>query len=210
MQEQKQDKSFETGTTTVGLVGKDCVVLVGDKQATLGHLKSSKEAQKVFKIDDNIGVTTAGSVGDAQRLIRIMRSELKLKRLEVEELSVKGSATLLANILQSSKVVPYMIQFVMGGLDKDGVKIYDLDPVGGLMQHKKFTSTGSGSPNAYGVLEDSYEEEMSQEDTIKLAVRAIKAASERDINSGEGVSIGIIDKEEGFKLLSPEEAEDYL
>ena len=209
MQEQKQDQSFETGTTTVGLVGKDCVVLAGDKQATMGNLKASKEAQKVHKLDDKIGLTIAGSVGDAQRLIRVMKSELKLKRLEVKELSVKGAATLMANILQSSKAFPFMNQFIMGGMGKEGVRVYDLDPLGGLMKHTKFTSTGSGSPTAYGVLEDSYSEDLKKDKAIKLAVRSIQAASERDINSGEGISVGFID-EEGFRLLPPEEVEDYL
>lgn len=210
MEKQKQDESFETGTTTVGVVGKDCVVLAGDKQATLGNLKASKEAQKVFKLDNKIGLTIAGSVGDAQKLIRLMKSELKLKRLEVKKLSVKGAATLLANVLQSSKAFPFMNQFIMGGVGKDGTKVYDLDPLGGLMKHSRFTSTGSGSPTAYGVLEDSFEEEMEKEDAIALAVRSIKAASERDINSGEGISVGVVDGEEEFGLLSPEEVEEYM
>ncbi|MDY6770130.1 MAG: proteasome subunit beta, partial [Candidatus Nanohaloarchaea archaeon] len=92
-------KELETGTTTVGLTIGSGVILAADNRATMGNLKASKEAQKVFRLDDTLGMTIAGSVGDAQRLIRFMRSELKKRKLETRELTVNGAATLLANVL---------------------------------------------------------------------------------------------------------------
>lgn len=207
--ENEATDKFESGTTTLGLTGDDVIVLAADKQATLGHLKASKEAKKIFSLDDRVAMTIAGSVGDAQKIVRIMRSQMKLYKLETKEMSPKASATFLSNLLHSSKMVPFMNQFILGGVDEDGPLLCTLDPVGGVTTHAKYTAIGSGSPTAYGVLEDSWQEEMGREETIKLAVRGVKAASERDINSGEGVAVGVVDKE-GFELLSPEEVEDYL
>ncbi len=207
-QESEHIKELKTGTTTLGLVVDAGVILAADKRATMGHLKASKEAQKVFQLSDNIGLTIAGSVGDAQRIVRIMRSQLKLKELETSELSVQGASTLLSNILQGSKMMPFMNQFVIGGVDEEGV-IYDLDPLGGLMDHSKFTATGSGSPTAYGVLEDSYEEGMTIDEGTEVAVRALQAAMERDVASGDGIDVARITSA-GFKRLSPSEVEEYM
>lgn len=202
--------NMETGTTTLGLVFDDGIVLAADNRATMGHLKASKRAKKVFQLDDNIGLTIAGSVGDAQKLVRVLRAELKLYKLETKELSVKGASTLLSNILQSSKMLPFMNQFITGGLDEDGGKLYDLDPLGGLMVHTEFTATGSGSPTAYGVLEDSYEEGLSEDDAKKLAVRAIQAASERDTASGDGMDVIVISEDEGYHEVPDDEVEGYM
>lgn len=208
-QRAKQVEELETGTTTLGLTIDAGVILAADKRATMGNLKASKEAQKVFKIDDSIALTIAGSVGDAQRLVRIMRSELKLRKLETKELSVKAAATLLANILQSSKMMPFLNQFVVGGVDDNGGTVYDLDPLGGLMEHTQFTATGSGSPTAYGVLEDSFDEGMTVDDGVELAVRSVKAATERDVASGDGIDVAKITST-GFERLDAGAVESYL
>jgi len=206
---EKDMKKFNTGTTTIGLVGKNAVILAADKQATMGYLKASKNAQKIFQLDEHIGLTIAGSVGDAQRLIRWVKSELKLRKLEVGEMSVKGVSTLLANVLQSNKFTPFFNQFITAGVDKNGPVLYDLDMAGGLIEHRKFVSTGSGSVIAYGVLEDAFRENMKNEDLISLAIRSVKAASQRDVNSGEGFNISLITKT-GYKALSPKEIGTYL
>lgn len=203
-------KNMKTGTTTLGVVAENGVVLAADNRATMGHLKVSKKAQKVFKIDDTIGLTIAGSVGDAQKLVRVMRSQLKLYKLETKELSVKGTSTLLSNILHSSKMMPFMNQFIVGGIDDDGGVVYDLDPMGGLMPYREFTSTGSGSTMAYGVLEDSYEEDMDLEDATRIAVRSLQAAMERDTASGDGMNVVQISDEEGFTKLDEETVASFV
>lgn len=210
MQEQKQQMdNMETGTTTLGLVSEDGVVLATDNRATIGNLKASKKAQKVYQLDDQIGLTIAGSVGDAQRIVRVMRSQLKLYKLETKAISVEGAATLLSNILQSSKMLPYMNQFVIGGLADEGGVLYDLDPMGGLMEHDEFTATGSGSTMAYGVLEDAYDEGMAEDDAVELAVRAVSAATERDVASGDGIDVVTI-TEEGYQEVDDDRIEDLL
>ena len=193
----------ETGTTTVGIVCKDAVILAAEKKSTLGYLVASKESEKIIPLDDHIAMTIAGASGDAQILARYLKAEFKLfEILHRRKIMVKGAATLLSNILQSSKYLPYYVQLIIGGVDEKGPHLFDLDAIGGIEEEKKFTSTGSGSPIALGVLEDQYKEDMTIEEGKELAKRAIKAAIERDIASGgKGIDIAVITKE-GIKIES--------
>lgn len=195
----------KTGTTTVGLVCKDGVVLAAEKKSTYGYLVASKESDKIFPLDDHIAMTIAGLSGDAQALVRYMKAELKLFSIENRrKVSVKGAATLLSNILHSSKFYPFYVQLIVSGFDSTGPAIFDLDPVGGTEEEKKFFSTGSGSPMALGVLEDSYREGMSLDEGIKLALRTIRAAIERDIGSGgRAIDVATITKD-GIKITRHE------
>jgi len=201
---------FKTGTTTLGLTTDEGVILAADKRASLGgRLVSNKHAQKVFKLDDNIGLTIAGSVGDAQRIVRIMRSQLKLHKLETKELSLKGAGTLLSNILHNNKMMPFMNQFLMGGVEDGEGTVYSLDPAGGLMGHPDYTATGSGSQMAFGVLEDQYEDGIDHEKGKEVAIQAIKSAIERDTATGNGIMVTEI-TEDGFKILEEKEVERKL
>jgi len=194
-------KVKETGTTTVGIVCKDAVILGAEKKSTLGYLVASKESEKILPLDIHIAMTIAGASGDAQVLARYLRAEFKLFEIEHRrKITVRGAAVLLSNILQSSKYFPYYVQLIIGGVDDSGPHIFDLDAIGGIEEDKKFISTGSGSPIALGVLEDQYKEEMSIEEAKELATRAIKAAIERDIGSGgRAIDIAIITKD-GIKF----------
>ncbi len=203
-----EQERLKTGTTTVGIVCKDGVVLAAEKKSTMGYLIASKESQKIYQLDDSIAMTIAGSSGDAQTLVRYMKAELKLFSVQNQrKITVKGAATLLANILQGgrSAIEPYYVQLILAGVDAKGPVIYSLDAIGGHDEERKFFSTGSGSPYALGVLEDSYKDNLSVDDGAKLAVRAIKAAVERDIGSGgKGINVTMITSK-GTKKLSDEE-----
>lgn len=200
----------KTGTTTVGMICKDGVVLASEKKSTLGYLVASKESIKILPIEDHLAITIAGASGDAQALVRYMKAECKLFSIQNQRrIPVKSAATLLANILQSGRwsFLPWMVQLIMAGYDDSGPSIYTLDAIGSSEEEKKFFSSGSGSPVALGVLEDRYKEGISTEEGAKLAVAAIKAATERDIASGgKSIDVAIITKE-GFKLLPKEKIE---
>ncbi len=184
------DNTEYKGTTTIGLVCDKGVVLATERRATMGHFIASKDAKKVYKIDDLIAMTTAGSVGDAQRLVKWMQVEAKLYKMRREEpMTVKGIVSLLANILSGNRYYPFFVQLLVGGVDKNGPGIYSLDAVGGIIEEKKAVSTGSGSPMAYGVLEDRYAENMPIEDGVELAVRALHNAMKRDSASGDGIDV---------------------
>ncbi|HIQ49923.1 MAG TPA: proteasome subunit beta [Nanoarchaeota archaeon] len=196
---------LKTGTTTVSLVGKDFVVIGADKKSTLGFMVDSKVARKIYPLDTHIAITTAGSVGDALSIIRLLKAQLKLYKLEHGPITVRGAVTLLSNILHANRYFPYFNQFIVAGYDYRGPQIYSVDLLGGIDEKDKFYATGSGSPFAYGVLEAEYKENISQKEAISLVYRAIKAAIERDIGSGgKGVLIAIID-EKGYREIPESE-----
>ena len=191
----------KTGTTTMGIICRDGAVLAAESKSTMGYLIASKESEKILQLEDHIAMTIAGASGDAESLARYMKAELKLFSIENQrKISVKGAATLLANILQGSKFYPYYVQLIIAGYDSSGARIFTLDPLGSVEEEKKFFSTGSGSPFALGVLEDAYKEGMTVDEASKLAMRAIKSAIERDIGSGGKVmDIAVITKD-GVKI----------
>ncbi|HDN95938.1 MAG: proteasome endopeptidase complex, archaeal, beta subunit [Thermoplasmata archaeon] len=195
------------GTTTLGLVFKDGIVAAAEHRATMGTLIAHKVAKKIFKIDDHMLLTTAGLVGDAQLLARFLRVEAELYKLEREEkMPVKGAATLMANILNQRKFYPYYVQLIIGGVDSTGPHIFSLDPAGGAIEDI-YTTTGSGSPYVFGVLEDNYKENMELDEAINLAIRAMAAAMKRDAASGDGMDVVVITKKE-YRELSREEIEE--
>ena len=194
------------GTTTVGLICKDGVVLATDKRATMGNLVADKEAKKLYKIDDYIAMTIAGSVGDAQALVRWISAEAKLYRLRSgNHMPPHSCAVLLSNILHGSRYFPFLTQLLVGGYDNlYGPKLFSLDLLGGINEETSFTATGSGSPTALGVLESEYRRNMTVKKGRDLAVRALISAMERDAYSGNGISLGVIDKN-GVKIYSENE-----
>lgn len=196
---------LKTGTTTLGLVCDEGVVLAADTRAVMGYMISSRSVVKVEKLDDHIGMTIAGGVGDAQKLIRWMKSELELYKMkEGRSMTVRGATTLLANVLSAYKFYPFFVQLIVGGYDKKP-GLFSLDMAGGVTEDN-YISTGSGSPFVYGLLETEYEKRMNMKSCLKLAAKCIKAASKRDIASGDGITIATITKD-GFKYLSKEEIE---
>ncbi|MBU5558001.1 MAG: archaeal proteasome endopeptidase complex subunit beta [Candidatus Aenigmatarchaeota archaeon] len=203
-------KAIETGTTTVGIIAKDAVVIAADSKSTIGYMVESKLARKVFQLDDHLGITVAGMVGDAQLIVRLLKAQFKLYKLERGPITVKAAATLLSNVLQGSKYFPYMNQFILAGYDTNGPAIYTFDPFGGYDTHDKFFSTGSGSPFVYGMLEANYREGMSADEAVALAVKAVRAAIERDIGSGgRQIIVAVIDKN-GYRELSQADVKKYM
>lgn len=201
-----EDK-MKTGTTTIGLVFKDGVLLASERRATMGTLIAHKTTQKVFKIDDHLGMTTAGLVGDAQLLSRYLSAEAELYKLKRdEEMSVKAAATLMSNILSSNRYIPYWVQLLLGGYDGEGGHVYSLDPAGGSIPDV-YVTTGSGSPYSYGVLEDNYEENMKKNDAIDLAVRCLHASMSRDAASGNGMDIVTISEKDGWEPVDQKDVE---
>jgi len=191
------------GTTTVGLIFDKGVILAADKRATMGYFIASKETEKVLPVADKIAMTIAGGSGDAQALVRLLRAELELyKYSRGAPLTVEGAANLLANVLQGNKYFPYIVQLIIGGYDSSP-RLFDLDLVGGMIS-EKYTSTGSGSPVAYGLLDEFYKEGMGRDEAMRLAIKAVNAAMKRDTPTGDGVDLVCITKD-GIKRYSREE-----
>lgn len=205
----QENQDVKTGTTTVGIVFNEGVVLATERRATMGTLIASKKAKKAHSIADRIGMTIAGGVGDAQQLIRIINVECSLYQVRRgKPISVGAAATVLSNYLNQNRFTPYYVQLLVGGVDAQGPSVYSVDAAGGATLEENFVSTGSGSLTAYGVLEDRYTKDMNESDAVNLAVRALRAAMRRDSASGEGYNVVVITKDK-FEYV-PEETINSL
>lgn len=199
----KEPEMLKTGTTTVGIVCKDGVVMGADKRSSAGYLIANKRQTKIVKVDDYIAVTQAGLVSDAQLLSKLIKAELRLKNMRTErKATVKEAANLLAGMLYSNIRRPSMfmsvVGFLLGGFDKYGPQLYNLGIDGSITQMYDYSTDGSGSVYAMGVLETLYKPEMTMEEGIELVVKAINAALQRDMATGNGIDVITIDKN-GYK-----------
>lgn len=197
--------SVKKGTTTIGIVCQDGVVMASEKRATMGTMIAHKTTQKLFKIDDNIGLAVAGVVGDAQTLARYITAEVELYKLKRGvPMSIRSVSTLTSNILAGSRYYPYWVGLILAGVDNDGGHVYAIDMVGGAIPDE-YVTTGSGAPFAYGVLEDHFTKGLPLKEGADLAIRALSAAMKRDAASGDGYTIATITQKDGFALLTEEE-----
>jgi len=180
------------GATTIGIVCQDGVVLASERRVSYGYFVMSKTGKKVFKIADKIGAACAGIVADMQILTREVAAHLNIYSFEREQsVTVRTAAKLMGSLLFERRYFPYLAQTIVGGIDESGPKLFVLDPLGSVIEDK-FTAVGSGSEIAMGLLESDFKDGMSVEDAKGLVRKAIKAASARDIASGEGLDMLII------------------
>jgi proteasome beta subunit len=175
----------------------------------MGFYVAHKLGKKVYKIDDHLGMTIAGTVADAQRVVDILTANAQLYRINMNRsMPVKSAARLVANLLFSARYFPLATQVLIGGMDETGPHVFNLDPFGSLTEEKS-VSTGSGSPIAYGILEDKYHEDMTTQELLPIVVKAVNAAMKRDVASGNNYNVTVIDKN-GYRELSEEEKKHLL
>lgn len=202
-------EKLKKGTTTVGVVCRDGIVLATDRRVTSGLYVAHKRGRKLFILDDNKAATIAGLVADAQMIMDFLRSQVNLLKLSTRgPVSTKALATFASNVLFSSRYFPYIVQFIVAGVDETGPRMYVLDWFGTLTE-EKFISTGSGSPYAVGVLEATLKKNPSVSDALPIITKAVKSAIERDPGSGEGIDV-ITLRKEGIKELTDEEISKFL
>jgi proteasome beta subunit len=192
------------GTTTVGLVCSDGVVLATDTRVTAGGFIAHKRGKKLLKIDDNIAMTISGGVADAQNVVDTLKYYTNLYRIERgRPMPVKAAAQVVSNMLFSSRLYPFIADVLVGGVDTSGGSIYNVD-IFGSINKEKMLATGSGSPVAYGVLESEFKEGIPAAKAYPLAAKAIIAATKRNVATGDHFDVAILD-EQGFREISEEE-----
>jgi proteasome beta subunit len=192
------------GTTTVGVVCKDGVILASDTRVTMGFFVAHHKGKKVYKIDDHMAMTISGGVADAQKAVDILKANAQLFRLNTNRpMPISSAARLVANLLFSSRYAPLMAFVIIGGMDNTGPHIFSIDLFGSITE-EKCTATGSGSPIAYGVLEDKYKQDAPIKDMISIVVKAVESAMRRDAASGDSFDVSIIDKK-GYRELNEKE-----
>lgn len=192
----------KTGTATIGLMCKDGLIVAADKRISLGdtHIISHKKADKVFKLIDNIVVTTAGNASDAQYVLKLARAELKLKEIRTKmQPTVKEAASLFASILyghirQFSTIIA-MSHFLIGGKDNTGFRLFEATPDGCIFEHQNYVTSGAfGSMFIWTLLKEEWREDMTIAEGKELVIKVLRSAIEFDSSVGEPLNIVIIDK----------------
>ncbi len=211
MEDKDKERLVKTGTTTVGIVCTDGIVLAADKRSSAGYMVANKKQKKIVKIANNMAVTQAGLVSDAQLISKVIKAEIKLKDIQTRRsTTVKEAANLLAGMLYQNirkmSMVPGIVGFLLGGYDNVGQHLYELGVDGSVTKFDDFASDGSGSVFAIGVLETLYKKGISVDDGVKLAVKAVNAALQRDLATGNGIDVVAVTNE-GVKTILEKEIE---
>lgn len=193
------------GATALGIVFKDGVVLGADKRFAYGNFLLSRSSKKVFLITNNVGAACAGMISDMQNLIKRVTVEIKLRELEIRRPVPPNSvAKLMSVIMFSERLYPLLTQVIVGGINEKP-SVYVLDPLGSIVPDE-YATVGSGTEIAIGIIESEYRKEMTEKEATDLAIKALKAAMQRDIASGDGIDLLVIKsnetKEQEIKLQS--------
>jgi proteasome beta subunit len=195
LSDEAQSRFYMPGATTIGLVFDGGIILASEKRVTYGSMIMSKTGKKVFKITDKIGAACAGLVSDMQILTREVEAQAKLFSLDAKRpMTVKAAAKVMSNVLFNRRMIPLIIQTIVGGIDDDGPALYVLDVLGSLLPDN-YAAVGTGAQMATGVLEQGYSNKMNQKDAKDLVLKAIKSAIRRDAMSGNGIDLLVITKE---------------
>lgn len=204
-----RDKLALKGTTTIGVVCRDGIILASDTRVTMGTFVAHKRGKKIYRIADHLAMTIAGSVADAQWTVEMLKVNARLYQLNMgRRMPIHTAARLIANVLFSSRLAPLITQVVVGGVDDSGFHVFTVDPFGSLTE-EKCVATGSGSPIAYGVLEDKYKEDAVVEGLLPVVVKAVDSAMKRDSASGDSFDVAVINQK-GYKALTDQQKKQLL
>ncbi len=204
-------EAVKRGTTALGIKVEEGVVLGVDKRVT-SKLIEPESIEKVYQIDTHIGAATAGLVADARVLVERARVEAQTYRytygepIDVDVL-VKSICDLKQVYTQHGGVRPFGTALLVAGVDTKGCRLFETDPSGALTEHKA-TAIGEGRQEALDVFEEEYREDMSLDEAVELAVRALYEAS-REETTVENLEIAVVD-EEGFRKLERERIEEVF
>jgi len=199
------------GTTTLAIKCVDGVIMATDTRATmLPGFVAHKRVKKIYRVTRNIGMTIAGVPAEALNILDLLRANASIYQIHRKrDIPVRSVAVLASNLLFSQRYYPYAVQIVVGGYDYDGYHLYSLDPFGSAIEDN-LIATGSGSPVAYGVLENGYDEKITLNDGLVLAANAIRSAMKRDVYTGDSFDIATVTREKGYVELTAEEKKSLL
>jgi len=200
---------MKTGTTTIAIVCKDGIVVGADRRVTMGYMIAGKKFEKISIINEDTAITMAGMVSDAQLLTKIIKAQIRLDTIRRNKKpSTKEIANLVASLVYGNirkfSTIPGIVGFMVSGRDDKGYHLYDIGVDGSVNMQEEYYSEGSGSEFAFGVLESGYNKDLNVDEGIKLILKALNSALQRDTASGSGYDIVTITKDGAKKVLEKE------
>lgn len=216
MDAELKDSILKSGTTILGIVCKDGVVMAADRRSTAGNLVVGKNVQKAVQINDYLVMSGTGNASDIEMQKKIISAQLKLKELRSRSRpTINQAANLIGMITYQNIRQPSMIVSIVGtlvaGFNEDGTaELYTVEPAGTAMKVEDYDANfGSGMPFVLGLLERQYNKDMTVEQGVELAVEAIKSSTQRDIGSGNGIDVFTITKKGINHVVEQEISSEY-
>ena len=191
---------YMPGATAVGITFDGGIVLASEKRIAFGNFLVSKSTKKTFSITDKVGATCAGLVADMQILSLQISALAKIRKMDIKrDVPPNTVAKMMSNMMYERRYFPLLTQVIVGGV-VDKPILYTLDPLGSVLPDE-YAAVGTGAEMALGVLDPQFKQNMTEDEAVDLAKKAVRSASLRDSASGDGLDIMVITKD-GIKESS--------
>lgn len=211
MDEELKKSVLKTGTSIVGIVCRDGIVMASDRQTTAGTITINKDTRKIVKINDYLVFAGTGMVSDIEMIKKIVKAQLRLKELQSKSRpTVKQGANLIGMLAYNNIRQPSMIPFIAGtlvaGFDEDGsFELFTIEPAGAVTKVKDYDANfSSGMPFILGLLERGYNKNLTIKEGVNLAVECIKSSTQRDTGSGFGIDVWTVNNKEIVQAIDQE------
>ena len=192
------------GATAVGITFEDGVVFASEQRIAFGNFLVSKSTKKAFEITSQVGATCAGLVADMQILSLQIAALAKIRKMEIKrEVPPNSVAKMMSNMMYERRYFPLLTQVIVGGV-VDKPVLYTLDPLGSVLPDE-YAAVGTGAEMALGVLDPQFKSNMTKDEAVDLAKKAVRSATLRDSASGDGLDIMVITKDgikESFEKIT--------
>ncbi len=192
------------GATAVGITFEGGVVFASEQRIAFGNFLVSKSTKKTFEITSQVGATCAGLVADMQILSLQIAALAKIRKMEIKrEVPPNSVAKMMSNMMYERRYFPLLTQVIVGGV-VDKPVLYTLDPLGSVLPDE-YAAVGTGAEMALGVLDPQFKSNMTKDEAVDLAKKAVRSASLRDSASGDGLDIMVITKDgikESFEKIT--------
>ena len=185
---------YMPGATAVGITFDGGVVFASEKRIAFGNFLVSKSTKKTFPITSKVGATCAGLVADMQILTLQISALAKIRKMELKrDVPPNTVAKMMSNMMYERRYFPLLTQVIVGGV-VDKPIMYTLDPLGSVLPDE-YAAVGTGAEMALGVLDPQFKSNMTKDEAIDLAKRAVRSAALRDSASGDGLDVLVITKD---------------
>ncbi len=182
---------YMPGATAVGVTFEGGVVLASERRVAFGNFLVSKSTKKTFEITPRVGAACAGLVADMQILSLQISALAKIRKMELKrDIPTNTIAKMMSNMMYERRYFPLLTQVIVGGVVGKPV-LYTLDPLGSVLPDD-YAAVGTGAEMALGVLDPQFKPNMSRDEAVSLAKKAVASASMRDAASGDGTDIMVI------------------